>query len=217
MLATAALGAMGYRPSSLLGLHMAKAHRLYLQHSGQAGATWNRQYQDSTKKMLGHIARQPLGVQRAIHNATLHALVSKNPRLQMSKPSHLNGFMKALHENHNGLARHFGMPSVGAPPKISPMAKLALGGGNPGAGLGQKALGVAGAGGPQRPDAGVNTAGIPRLERSGAERASLGMNPLPPQMRHPQPLSMAPGPAQMPGAKALANPMGTPASEGGLT
>jgi hypothetical protein len=203
MLTTTAAHALGYPKGSLLNRQMGRAYSLYGQHGGAAAQGWLKQYAAGSKKLLGHVAREPVGVQTAIHHHILHKLVSENPGLATSKPKHLNGFAKTMQGLHNGLAKRYGMPTLGAPPKVSPLAKVSLQ--------------APGQGQPQRPTAGVNTQGVPRGVANEALRGALGMNPLPPAMRHPQPLSMAPGPAQMPGAKAMANPTGTPASEGGLT
>jgi hypothetical protein len=194
LLAGAASKAMGYPKTSLLRLHMQNAEKEFKRGGGRAAAQWIKDYHVGARKVLSHVGRLPMGAQRAVHNHILHTLTKGNPDLNLAKTGHVNDFVKDLKGIHDALARHFGIKTtLGSAPKI--------------VGMLQKALSAPGAPGTlPGPNAGVNTAGIPRPEAKAAERGALGMNPMPPAMRHPTPLSMAPGPAGMPGAKALGAP-----------
>lgn len=190
LLGSAALKAMGYPQKSLLKLHMQRAEQEFKRGGGKAAGQWIKDYHVGAKKILNHVAKLPMGAQKAIHNQVLHSLTKQNPDLNLSKTGHVNDFVKGLKGVHDKLANHFGIKTkLGAPPKI--------------VGL----MGAPGAPGQMPgPSAGVNTTGVPRPEAKAAERSSLGMNPMPPGMRHPTPLSMAPEPTGMPGAKELGAP-----------
>jgi hypothetical protein len=202
MLASASAKNLGYSPTAMLSMYMTRAHKAFKQHGGPAAHAWNQQYLKSANKLLQNISRQPMAVQRAIHNHVLHQIIGKNKTLKLNKPSDVDAFMRALKAAHDSIAKGVGhQHTLGPPPKVSGLGGINAAVAKPT--LARRALGSPAPLIPLRPNAGVNTAGVPRPEAKAAERGALGMNPMPAPMRHPVPLSMAPGPATMPGAKEL--------------
>ncbi len=193
-LATAAARGLGYNEKSLLHTHMKGLQDRYLKQNPQSAQAWLDNYKTSSQKLMrGHISREPLGVQHAIHNHILHTVLGgKTDNLKMSD-AEMRKFMKNLHKAHGHLATHYGVDhDLGHPPfdHRAALAKGALPPTMPG----------------QVPQGGAPQGGVPSGQQHADTRAALGMNPMPPSQRHPLPMSLAPGAGVPVAQKALTPP-----------